>query len=95
MVYGLFGFVFFSGLFRGDVRSIGIALAVGFFYGGMVWGIMPNQPGISWESHLLGGLLGASLAYIYRHVNREQPPQWMEEPEPRKSFQDFIDKYGE
>lgn len=94
LVYGLFGFVFFSGIFRGDIRSIGIALAVGFFYGGMVWGVMPNQPGISWESHLFGMVAGAVLAYRYRASGRERPPQWMEEEGDRRTFQDFIDKYG-
>ena len=93
LVYGLFGFVFFSGIFRGDVKSIGVALAVGFFYGGMVWGVLPNQPGISWESHLLGGMLGAILAFFFRNENKVVQPVWMEEEEPRKSFQDFIDKY--
>ena len=94
LVYGLFGFVFFSGIFRGDIKSIGVALAVGFFYGGMVWGVLPNQPGISWESHLLGGMLGAGLAFLFRNENKELPPEWMqEEIEPRKSFEDFIDKY--
>ena len=94
LVYGLFGFVFFSGIFRADIKSIGIALIVGFFYGGMVWGVMPNQPGISWESHLFGVIAGAVLAFVYRKEGREKPPQWMEESiEDRKTFEDFIEKY--
>lgn len=93
LVYGLFGFVFFSGLFRGDIKSIGVALAVGFFYGGMVWGVLPVQPGVSWESHLLGVVFGAGLAWHYRNVDKPVPPEWMEEREDRRTFQDFIDKY--
>lgn len=95
VVYGLFGFVFFSGLFRGDMLSIGISLAVGFFYGSMVWGVLPHQPGISWESHLFGIAIGAGLAWIFRKTGREQPPEWMEERESHRSFGDFIERYGE
>ena len=92
LVYGLFGFVFFSGIFRLDMKSIGISLAVGFFYGGMIWGVLPNQEGISWESHLLGGLAGALLAYLFRKEDIPPSPQWMEEPESRRNFADFIDR---
>jgi membrane associated rhomboid family serine protease len=93
VVYGLFGFVFFSGIFRGDIKSIGIALAVGFFYGRMIWGVLPTREGISWESHLFGIIIGMAIAYLLRNENREIVPEWMEEPEERKTFQDFIEKY--
>jgi hypothetical protein len=32
----------------------------------MLYGVIPNQPGISWESHLFGGLVGILVAYIMR-----------------------------
>ena len=35
-------------------------------YAGMFEGILPNQPGISWESHLFGGLIGIFTAYFYK-----------------------------
>jgi len=92
LVYGLFGFVFFSGIFRADMKSIAIALAVGFFYGGMVWGVLPNQPGVSWESHLFGVVLGAILAYMFRNEGREKIPEFMEEVEERRTFEDFLKK---
>ena len=93
LVYGLFGFIFFSGIFRMNLKSIGISLIVAFFYGGMVYGVFPGQPGISWESHLLGAVAGAGLAYFYRGVDKVPPPAFMEEPEERRSFSDFVDKY--
>ncbi len=92
LVYGLFGFVFFSGIFRRDIKSIGVSLVVGFFYGGMVWGVLPNQPGVSWESHLFGLLAGLLLAYHYRNVARPRPPEWMQVQERQRNFSDFIDR---
>jgi membrane associated rhomboid family serine protease len=65
-VYGFLGFLFFSGVFRKDNRSIGLALLVTFLYGGLVWGVLPGMKGISWESHLFGGLVGIACAFIFR-----------------------------
>jgi membrane associated rhomboid family serine protease len=66
LVYGLVSFLFFSGLFRRDVRSLSISLIVIFLYGGMVQGLFPTNDRISWESHLLGALAGAFCAFFYR-----------------------------
>lgn len=48
-----------------------LSLFVTFLYGGAVWGILPFQKGISWESHLLGSLAGIITAYNFR---KEGPP---------------------
>lgn len=68
IVYGLVAFLFFSGLFRRDVRSIAIAFIVMFLYGGMFYGILPTDPGISWESHLLGSFTGIVCAFYFRNA---------------------------
>ena len=66
VVYALAAFLAFSGIFRRDLRAIVVSLVVLFYYGGMVVGILPGQEGISWESHLLGLIMGVLAAYIYR-----------------------------
>lgn len=68
VVYGLVAFIFFSGLFRRDVRSIAIAFTVILLYGGMFYGIIPTDPSISWESHLLGSFTGIFCAFYYKNV---------------------------
>jgi hypothetical protein len=37
-----------------------------FLYGSTIWGILPAQRGISWESHALGALAGLITAYNFR-----------------------------
>jgi membrane associated rhomboid family serine protease len=32
-----------------------------FFYGGLIFGVLPGQPGVSWEGHLFG-FIGGVLA---------------------------------
>jgi membrane associated rhomboid family serine protease len=75
LVYGFLSFLFFSGVFRKDSRSIALALLVTSVYGGLVWGIFPLQSGISWESHFFGALSGAICAFQYRKSPALELPQ--------------------
>ncbi|GJM60847.1 hypothetical protein PEDI_13990 [Persicobacter diffluens] len=68
VVYGLVAFMFFSGLLRKDSKSVAISLSVFFLYGGMVYGVLPTDPSVSWESHLLGSFAGIVAAIHYRNV---------------------------
>ena len=36
----------------------------GFLYSGLIWGILPSDPNISWEAHLFGFLGGIFAAQI-------------------------------
>jgi membrane associated rhomboid family serine protease len=82
IVYGFVSFLFFSGIFRKDNKSIALSLIITFLYGGMVWGILPGMKGISWESHLFGAFTGLISAYLFRKID---PPKnkydWEDEPD--------------
>ncbi len=82
LVYGFASFLFFSGLFRNNIHLLAISLLVVFLYGGLVWGILPYDFRVSWESHLVGGMTGLVLAFYYRAYG---PPStrkiWPEEDE--------------
>ncbi len=75
VVYGLVSFIFWTGIFRRSIRSIVLALIVTTLYSGMVAGILPTaevlQKNISWESHLLGGLVGIFVAYFFKEELEE------------------------
>lgn len=66
VIYGLVAFIFWNGIFRRDLKSIILLLIVTVLYSGMLYGILPTQPGVSWESHLYGGLVGILVAYFMR-----------------------------
>lgn len=69
LVYGILAFLFFVGLFRRDPRSIGLSLLVTFLYGGLVWGIFPSDPKISFESHFAGAIIGIVCAVLFRKTD--------------------------
>lgn len=79
IIYGFVSFLFFSGLFRKDNRSIGLALLVIFLYGGLIWGILPVQEGVSWESHLFGAVVGIVAAFIFRKSDPPKTYDWEDE----------------
>ena len=66
VVYGLVAFVFWSGVFRRSLESIVLALIIVILYTPMFAGILPNQEGISWESHLLGAFVGVFTSFYYK-----------------------------
>ena len=93
IIYGLASFLFFSGFFRMDIKAIAIASGVAIFYGGLIWGILPIQPGVSWESHLFGGMVGLFLAYLFRNKYKDVVFQQHEnEITERKTFDDFLNR---
>ena len=81
LIYGFASFLFFSGVFRRDRRSMAISLLIIFIYGGMIWGILPLREGISWESHLAGGIAGILCAFYFRKVVMPKEYDWEEEDE--------------
>ncbi len=66
LIYGLATFLFLSGVIR-KVRSLmAISLLVVFWYGGMVWGLLPFDYEVSFEAHITGAVSGIILAILYR-----------------------------
>lgn len=69
LVYGMLSFLLFSGMIRRDRQTLAISFAVLVLYGGsMFGGILPGDPRISWESHLIGFGLGILSAIYYRKI---------------------------
>jgi membrane associated rhomboid family serine protease len=58
LIFGYFGFLLSRGLFERSLIAIAIALAVGFYYGGLMWSIFGDSHQISWQAHLFGFLAG-------------------------------------
>ena len=70
VVYGLVSFVFWTGIFRRSIRSIVLSLIVVTLYSGMIEGVLPTaeilKKNISWDSHLIGAVMGIFIAYFFK-----------------------------
>lgn len=66
LIYGLAFFLFVSGVIRKNRNLAALSVILGIFYGGMIWGVLPGEPGISWEGHLSGAMVGVLAAVYYR-----------------------------
>lgn len=81
LIYGFASFLFFAGVFRKDTSSIALSLLVTFLYGGLVWGILPTDAEVSFESHFAGAMLGLICAVAYRKQDPLKKYDWEDEEE--------------
>ncbi len=85
VVYGLIAFVFWSGVFRRNTKSIVLALLIAMIYGSFFQGVIPQpaEEHVSWESHLYGALVGIFTAFLFKNAieqNEEiRPDPWADE----------------
>jgi len=73
VIFGYFGYLLSAGLFE---RRFGVALVsvlVLLIWGVMVFGVLPGQPGISWEGHLFGFLAGVFAARSFAILEGRLP----------------------
>ena len=66
VIFGYLGFLMLSGWYTRSVASIMISVLVTVMWGGLVFGVLPGQMGISWQAHLGGFIGGAIAARSYR-----------------------------
>jgi membrane associated rhomboid family serine protease len=73
LTFGFMFFVFTIGAIRWDRRAIALSMVVFLLYGSMIWGIFPNEPSISYESHFFGAMSGIILAILLRNHDPNLP----------------------
>ena len=95
IIYMLFSFIFFSGVFRKNYRLIAVSLVVIFLYGSMVWYLLPVEERISWEGHLSGFVTGVLFAYYFRKTGLQRYQyDWEKEDYEPDDFDRQFDKDG-
>lgn len=77
VIFGYLGFLLSRGYFERRFGSILFSLVVLFMYGGLLWGVFPTNPLISWQGHLFGFIGGVVSAKL------------LAEPAKKRSYREF------
>lgn len=72
LVFGYFGFLVLNGYFERSLTAVLWAVLVFLLYGSLLWGVLPQANGISWQGHLFGFVGGGVAAYLL--AKRPSPP---------------------
>lgn len=62
LAFGWLVFLLVRGFFLRSAGQVVVAVVLFLYWGGLLWGVLPGQPGISWQEHMfgaVGGVLGA------------------------------------
>ncbi|MCS7030701.1 MAG: rhomboid family intramembrane serine protease [Gloeomargarita sp. SKYG116] len=68
VVYTLFGYLLGIGWQEKRLVSLAISVLVLVNYGGLVWGVLPQEPFVAWWGHLIGFVLGLGTAYFTSRI---------------------------
>ncbi len=77
VIFGYLGFLLSRGYFERRFGSILFSIVVLFLYGGLLWGVFPTNPMISWQGHLFGFIGGVVSAKL------------LAEPAKKRSYREF------
>jgi membrane associated rhomboid family serine protease len=76
VIFGWLTYLLVRGFFARSGRQILLAVVLFFLWGGILLGVLPGQPGVSWQGHLFGALAGVLAAWLVarRAANRGPAP---------------------
>lgn len=72
LAFGWLVYLLVRGFFSRSVAQILLGLLLLLVYGGLLWGVLPGRPGISWQGHLFGAVGGLCAAWWLGRRDRDR-----------------------
>ena len=72
MIYGWLSYLVWRGLFNRSFKQAALGIVLGFLYAGFIWGVLPNDAGVSWQGHFFGGVGGVVAGML---ITSDDPPR--------------------
>lgn len=82
VIFGWLAFLLVRGFFARSGRQIVLAVVLFAVYGGVLLGVLPGTPGVSWQAHLFGALAGVLAARLTASADRARRPRGEVVPPP-------------
>ena len=76
LVFGLLTYLLVAGFLERQPIRILVGVAVFLLYGGVLLGVLPGTPGVSWQGHLFGALGGLLAARVHARRTRARRQEW-------------------
>lgn len=70
LVFGWLVHLLLRGFWNRSARELLLAVVLLFAFGGLLVGVLPGEPGVSWQGHLFGAVGGALSAYLLSRPGR-------------------------
>ncbi len=70
LAFGWLAFLLVRGLFTRSLRQLALGVVLFLLWGGMLWGVLPGAPGVSWQGHLFGAVGGVLAAWVVGRADR-------------------------
>jgi membrane associated rhomboid family serine protease len=74
VIFGWLVFLLARGFFARSLRQIALAVVLFAIWGGVLLGVLPGSPQVSWQGHLFGALAGLLCALLVARADRGRGP---------------------
>ncbi len=82
LVYGWLAYLLVRGIFNKSLSQIALGVLLGVLYSGLLWGMLPVTPGVSWQAHLFGAVGGVAAGVL---ITSDDPPALRTQKEAKRA----------